>query len=216
MTEKHSAQNWQRFELADFGNPALAASPARNTAPSVAGKLGAEQNEGFQKGYSDGLKAGRAEGFAAGQAAGIAEGKQAARKLLSIAAKLDTAVSGIDQEIAQEILALSLEVARQIMRQTVAIKPETVLSVVQDALNQIPHQHASIYLHPEDAELVRNLAGEQLGHIGHRIHEDARLLRGDVMIEAAGAQIDATLATRWRRIVEGLGGEASWGDLDGT
>lgn len=214
MSDKGSAPDWQRLQLADFGSPTANVRPALNSrqdsAHAASAKQETEQKQGFQKGYNDGLNAGRAEGFAAGEAAGMAEGQQAARQLLSIAAKLDTAVNGLDQDIAQEILALSLEVARQILRQAITIKPETVLAVVHDALNQLPHQHATIYLHPDDAQLVRNFAGEQLSHIGHRIHEDPRLQRGDVLIEASGAQIDATLATRWRRVVESFGGEASW------
>ena len=57
---------------------------------------------------------------------------------------------------------------------------------------------------------MRSYAGDQLSHVGHRIHEDARLQRNDVSIEAGGAHVDATLATRWRRVVETLGRDLAW------
>lgn len=215
MTDKESAPHWERLQLADFGSPG--GSPRRGLVSGretahAASKQEAEQTQGFQKGYGEGLKAGHAEGFAAGEAAGAAEGQQAARQLLSLAASVDKALTGIDEEIAEEILALALEVARQILRQEIAIKPETVVTVVREALNQLPHQHAAINLHPDDAALVRKYAGDQFSHVGHRIHEDGRLQRGDVVIEASGGQIDATLGTRWRRIVEGLGSKTPWID----
>lgn len=214
MTDKTSP-NWQRLQLADFGNanaarPALAPAQDKNPARNDAQEH--DQTQGFVRGYDDGLIAGRVEGFAAGEAAGLAEGQQAARQLLSLAANLDKSLTGLDQEIAGEILALSLEIARQMLRQTIAVKPEVILSVVREALNQLPHQHAAIYLSPDDAALVRKLSGDQITHAGHRIHEDPQLQRGDVVIEANGAQVDATLATRWRRIVEMLGSKASWLD----
>lgn len=215
MTEKKSSQNWQRLKLADFGQPADTPRPALSVAgkqekPSAPGEQ--EQTQGFLRGYDDGLVAGRFEGFAAGEAAGSAEGRQAANQLLSLAANLDQALTEVSQDIADEILALALEVSRQMLRQTIAVKPDVVLSVIRDALTHLPHHHAAIYLNPEDAALVRRYAGDQFAHAGHQIHEDPRLKRNDVIIEANGAQVDATIETRWRRVIDSLGGRASWID----
>ena len=220
MTDKTPTLDWQRLELADFGStsnkPRPVAATVQQKNSGASSKQEHEQTQGFLKGYDDGLVAGRVEGFSAGESAGAAEGQQAARQLLSLAANLDKSLTGLDQEISEEILALSLEIAKQIVRQTVTIKPETVLAVIREALNQLPHQHAAIYLSPEDAELVRKNSGDQLAHAGHRINEDPLLQRGDVVIEANGAQVDATLATRWRRIVESLGNTTPWIDDEKT
>ena len=214
MTDKVSTPNWQRLQLADFGSPSENVRPgltlAQKKPQTAATRHEHEQTQGFLKGYDDGLSAGRVEGFAAGETAGAAEGQQAARQLLSLAASIDKSLTRLDLEIAEEVLALSLEISRQMLRQAVNVNPETVLSVVREALNQLPHQHATIYLNPEDAVLVRKYSGDQFSRVGHRIHEDAQLQRGDVIIEANGAQVDATLATRWRRIVESLGSKTPW------
>lgn len=220
MTDKRSPPNWQRLKMADFGNTAskpqanlaLAAKQAKQAKTNAANEH--DQTQGFLRGYDDGLVAGRFEGFTAGEAAGAAEGRQAANQLLSLAANLDRALTEIDQEIADEILALALEISRQMLRQAIAVKPEVVLAVINDALTHLPHHHAAIYLNPDDAALVRKHAGDQLSHAGHHIHEDPRLRRNDVIIEANGAQVDATLETRWRRVVESLGGKNSWTDDD--
>jgi flagellar assembly protein FliH len=93
------------------------------------------------------------------------------------------------------------------------MQPESVLSVVREALSQMPLQHASIHLNPEDASLARSRAGDQLAHAGHRIHEDPKLERGDVVIEVGGSHLDATVATRWQRAIASLGQELPWIDV---
>ncbi|HEY3433988.1 MAG TPA: flagellar assembly protein FliH [Rhodocyclaceae bacterium] len=171
-------------------------------------------DDGYQEGLAAGRLAGHAEGheegYKTGHEEGKAKGEEAARHLMTIAEKLDTALAGMDGAVAEELTALAMEVAREVLRQTLALQPETVVGVVRDALLQLPHQHANIYLHPDDAALVRSYAGDQLSHAGHRIHEDPRLQRNDVSIEASGAHVDATMATRWRRVVETLGQETVW------
>ena len=167
-------------------------------------------DSGYQEGHAEGLRVGHQEGYDAGFREGRALGEEAARHLMTVAGKLDAALTGLDQSVAEELTALALEVAREVLRQTLATHPETVVGVVRDALTHLPHQHANIYLHPDDASLVRSYAGDQLSHAGHRIHEDARLQRNDVTIEAGGAHVDATLVTRWRRVVETLGQTVEW------
>jgi hypothetical protein len=94
-----------------------------------------------------------------------------------------------DQQVAEELLGLSLEVARQVVRQTIAARPAVILDVVREALTQLPHQHAAIYLHPEDASLVRSYLGDQLTHLGHRIFEEASRARGGLRMEAGGSHL---------------------------
>ncbi|MCK6385557.1 MAG: flagellar assembly protein FliH, partial [Rhodocyclaceae bacterium] len=107
-------------------------------------------------------------------------------------------------------LGLSLEVARQVVRQTIAARPNLILDVVRDALAQLPHQHAAIYLHPEDATLVRSYLGDQLAHAGHRILEEATLARGGLRMEAGGSHLDASVESRWRRVLDGIGAAGEW------
>lgn len=153
-------------------------------------------------------------GHAAGKAAGYAEGQMRARaegaRLAALVTQLDAALKVFDQQVAEDLLALALDVARQVIRQTVAVKPEILLDTIQEALTQTHHPHATIHLHPEDASLVRTYFGEQLAHAGNRIQEDKRLQRGGCTIEAGGSQIDARLATRWQRVVATLGSNAEW------
>ena len=124
---------------------------------------------------------------------------------------LEQALHALDNEVAEEIMALAIEMARRMVKLTLAEHPETVLETVRTALLQLPQGHAQIHLHPDDMALVRQHLGEQLGHGGHRLQEDARLQRGECRIDGQGAQVDATLETRWRRVLESIGHDrARW------
>ena len=118
----------------------------------------------------------------------------------------------VDQQVAQSLLDLSLEIAKKMVQTTLQTKPEAILNIVSDAIGNLPHfnQNAHLILHPDDAELVRKQMGEQLTHAGWKIFSDAKILRGGCRVETASSQIDGTVENRWERIVESIGQDTSW------
>lgn len=210
---------WERWELASIeatpvGQPAQQRS-ALDSAGRTAGqavKLPTAQEIELihQQAHDEGFRKGKEDGFQAGLKAGQAEIRAEAERIAGSAAKLERALGGLEAAVADEVLALALEVAREVIRQELAAQPESLLAVVREALAQLPHLHAAIYLHPEDASLLRSYLGDQLAHAGHRIHEDPKLARGDCVIEAGGTQVDATVAMRWQRVLERLGLSLAW------
>jgi flagellar assembly protein FliH len=151
------------------------------------------------------------EGYAAGYEEGTARGRMEALRLHTLVEGLEQALVKIDAEVAEELLALSIEIARQMVRRTLAQQREGIVDLVREALGQLPQNHALLHLNPQDASLVREHLGEQLAHVGNRIIEDAQITLGGCRIEASGSQIDATVETRWRRILENLGrDETDW------
>jgi len=197
---------WERWELASLHGEASVPTAGQATAMPAHDDPERLRRAAHDEGFREGTAAGHAAGYAAGEAAVQAE----ARRLAAAAARLDTALDTLEAQIAEDVLALTVELARGVIRQEIAARPEILLAVVRQALAQLPHQHAAIYLHPDDASLLRSFQGDQLAHAGHRIHEDARLQRGDCVLEAGGSQVDGSLATRWRRVLENLGIEAAW------
>ena len=204
---KSSLTAWERWELASFDS---AAGSEIGTA-SKAGSPAVSDEEVLRIREQARLE-GHQAGYAAGQAEAAAMGRDDALRLAQTLENLERCMVELNQAVADDLLALSVEVARQVVRQTVAVKPEVLLGVIREALGQLPLLHAAIHLNPEDASLVRLRAGDQLAHAGHRIHEDPKLKRGDVVIEAGGSHLDASLAVRWARVVEALGQQAPWID----
>lgn len=168
----------------------------------------AGQRAGVEAGRSAGLEAGYAEGYAAGQAQAADE----AARIGALASDLEQAISGLDREVAEELMGLAIEMARQMVRSTLAQHPESILETIRSALAQLPQGSAHIRLNAEDLALVRAHLGESpSGQPGHRLQEDAGLGRGEFRIDTGGAQIDGTLETRWRRVLESIGRErARW------
>jgi flagellar assembly protein FliH len=220
---KSSLTAWERWELASFdeagGRSAAASAQAPADAVPPAPTFSAEEiaalreqarTEGFEAGRAAGYEEGHREGTAKGEAEAETAGREAVAALEKVLGSFEEQLAQLDGAVAEEIVALGLEVARQVLRQSIAVKPESIVGVVREALTHLPLQHAGIYLHPDDASLVRSYAGEQLSHSGHRIHEDPKLMPGDVVIESGGSHLDATVATRWRRVLATLGQDASW------
>jgi flagellar assembly protein FliH len=217
-TEEGRLTAWERWELAEFDAPEQHRKPAAGPAapkpaaprpvaeppaePAVKLPTAEDVERIYQQAREDGTKAGYKEGQA--------KARDEATRLARAAAKLEAALQELDGGVADELLALSLELARLVVRSEISARPESVLAVIHEALGQLPHQHAAIYLHPDDASLVRSYIGDQLAHAGHRIHEDAKLGRGDCVLDAGGSHLDAALPTRWRRVLEGLGLEDAW------
>lgn len=210
-TDEGRLTAWERWELADFDAPArrkptepapAAAPPPPEPPPAVKLPTAEDVERIYQQARDDGTKAGYQEG--------VAKARDEAQRFGRAANKLDTALKDLDTGVADELLALSLELARLVVGSELSARPEAVLAIIHEAIGQLPHQHAAIYLHPDDASLARSFLGDQLGHAGHRIHEDAKLKRGDCVLDAGGSHLDATLATRWRRVLESLGIEDAW------
>lgn len=206
-TDEGRLTAWERWELAEFDGPARKPvgqqpPPPPPDEPAVVLPTAEEIEQIYLQAQQEGLKAGYTEGQA--------KARDEAARLGRAAAKLDAALGELDDGVADELLTLALELARQVVRGEIAARPEALLDVVREALAQLPHQHAAIYLNPEDASLVRSYLGDQLTHAGHRILEDSKLARGDCVLEAGGSHLDASVATRWHRVVGSLGLDDAW------
>ena len=186
---------WQRWEAPNFdaGTVFRAGGMGLPTASQVEGIQHQAHEEGFQAGYTEGLQRAQQENLRFAELIGVFEQQ-------------------IDEEVARELLDLSLDIARQVIHQSLKVNPELLLGVVREAIGTLPHinQGAHLILHPDDAALVRERMGEQLSHSGWKIFEDARVERGGARIETANSQIDASLETRWNRVVAALGQDTTW------
>jgi flagellar assembly protein FliH len=232
MSDPSKLTAWERWELASFDEPpepeqppepeplletaAAEAEPMPEPEPEPPLKWPtAEEIEQIflqarEDGYRKGIEEGREDGQKAGYEAGKEESRQEGLRFVQLAERLDQGMTNLEPQVADELLALSIELARAVVRSEISARPEHMLTVVREALAQLPHQHTSIFLNPDDAALLRTYMGDQLAHTGQRIHEDFNLKRGDCLIEAGGSQLDATVAMRWRRVLENLGIESAW------
>ena len=157
-------------------------------------------------------EAARAEGYAEGMAAGRVEGEQACGRMKQLAESFSSTLDNLDFRLADMVLELALDVARQVVAGELAARPEHILDVVNLALKQMAEtsREARLLLNPDDAALVRPHLDQVLDKNRLRIVEDVRIVRGGCLIETSQGDLDATLPARWRQVVQVLGSNLNW------
>lgn len=167
--------------------------------------------EGLEAGHMEGFERGHAEGLEAGQKAGLDQITTETKPLLELFSSFSKAVEITRQQIAQDIVTLALDVAREMTREALIIKPELVIAVVKDAIESMPQgiQHPVIYLNPKDSLLIKDML-EEGSFSEWKVMDDSRIERGGCRIECTTAELDATMPSRWQRIATTLAQDHSW------
>jgi flagellar assembly protein FliH len=157
-------------------------------------------------------EAARAEGYSEGLAAGRVEGEQACGRMKQLVESFGNTLDNLDFRLADMVLELALDVARQVVAGELAARPERILDVVNLALKQMAEssREARLLLNPDDATLVRPHLDQVLDKNRLRIVEDVRIVRGGCLIETSQGDLDATLPARWRQVVQVLGSNLNW------
>jgi flagellar assembly protein FliH len=196
---REQLEGWKRFEMGSIGAASPAAKAPAPAAPAPSADFArAATQEGFRKGY------------AAGEARAAAE----AARLATLARDFGAAIEGLERELADRVLDLALDIAKQMLRSDVNARREALLPVVREAMRCLPEntQRMQLQLNPADVELVRGRIGDELNLGGWIIVEDHRIEPGGCRIAAPSGDIDATLPTRWRKIIATLGRETPWNE----
>ncbi|HEX4883723.1 MAG TPA: flagellar assembly protein FliH [Casimicrobiaceae bacterium] len=192
---------WQRWELATLdAPPAVAADP-------VTAEREAAEREAAQR-----VLQAQAEGRAQGHAAGRAEAAAETERLRQLLTQLGEAVADREQRLADDVLDLALVFARQMVGQALSVRRELVLPIVAAALSQLPQasRHIEVRLNPADVALVRSVLPDD--HAGPHVTlvPDQAVAPGGCLVDTDQAAVDATIPTRWRRLLAGLGRTDDW------
>ncbi len=144
------------------------------------------------------------------------QGRDAAERLAQVAQAFEASLAGLQQGMAQEVLHLACDIARQVMRSEIAVNRQAVLPVVREALSMLGSESrpATVRLHPGDwAALEQALRTE---HPSARIEwlQDAAVQPGECIVESAGMVVDGTLDKRWGRAIAALGLTAVWREAE--
>jgi flagellar assembly protein FliH len=152
------------------------------------------------------------EGYQAGYRAGIAAAQGIAQRLGSLLASSEQGLRLMEERLAGELLDLAVELARHVVRAEIALRRESVLPAAREALALLSQEARAVQLvvHPADAELLGKSLAEEIARGGWRIVEDHRIEPGGVRVVSSTGDVDATLATRWRRVLSALGRDHSW------
>ena len=178
----------------------------------TAGQLEELQKRAFDEGFARGKK----EGFEYGRNEALAEGRKAMQanveRIDALLATLNTPFLKLDEQVEQELVALVISIVRQLVRREVRTDPGQIIGVVREAMAILPvaSRNVQLFLHPEDAHLVREIYSLSETELGWRIVEDPVMARGGCKVITETSQIDATLESRLSALIAPLlGGERS-------
>lgn len=106
-----------------------------------------------------------------------------------------------------ELLLLVTTLARRVIMEELQQHPELIVSVLRQALTQLPSRHhpLRIHIHPDDQVMLEAYA--------HALDEtmiwlpDQAIERGGCVVQSGPSRIDATLETRLQQAIDAIWGE---------
>lgn len=152
------------------------------------------------------------EGFRAGESAARALAERERVRLDEILDAHEREMGRLNDDLARAVIALAVDVARHVTRAHLDVHEDAVLPVVRDALALLREDAspARLYLSPGDCAIAERMIGAELEQRGCRVVPEPALAPGECRVEGPHAQVDARLATRWRKAIAPLGDTRDW------
>lgn len=180
--------------------PALQASHALDRPiPTTHMPMPSPSVEMLQASYDDGYARGYAEG-------NVALKQQSVKELNAILASISKSTARPDNATLQhEVVALSMDIARLLLRREVSVDSNAMVRLVEAGLEQIPalrNGQRRVRLHPLDANLVRDAMTE---NVAVDVVDDPLLQRGDCKIESGASTMHSGVDDWLEGIARDLG-----------
>ncbi len=176
--------------------------------------LAGGREEGRVRGVEEGRATGLAQGRKEGHAGALAEARPRLAALdaawAESLAAFGTLRAELQQEGAQEVVRLALEIASRVVKRAIAADPSIVQEQVAAALHlAMSTGRVVVRINPEDEPFVREALprlSERLGDASNVVIEkDPALERGSCRVRGAGGSwIDATVRTQLDRIAAAI------------
>ncbi|MGH8444656.1 MAG: FliH/SctL family protein, partial [Solimonas sp.] len=184
-----------RWTLPVFDSPA----DAPPTAQALEDIEAAAYEEGRRRGYDDGVQAGRDDM------------RREAARLRALVEQIAKPLAQLDDEVERALVDLACALARRLLDDELQARPEHVIALARTALGALPADLRDIrlYLHPQDAQLVRGELTPPPEVQNFHIFDDASLARGDCRVQTESAYLDARLDARVALAAAALHGTAA-------
>ena len=161
---KEKLTAYQRWEVAAFDEAEQAAAAAARTAKSTPIEAEAAETADqppvvlptaadIERMHIEAHE----QGYAAGYEEGIAEAKDIAARIDVLLTNVQQAIAALDQQVADQLLATSVEIASQMLRQSLRVKPEL--------------QRCLFFVDFADIHFISALHGSGVGHLFESLQE---------------------------------------------
>ena len=140
------------------------------------------------EGYQDGLKIAAEEALST---------QQRLQQLINF---FEHPLKSLNEEIEQQLTQVAVTLAQHLVRRELKLEPGEVIGLIRDSVQLLPGNARGIriFLHPEDASLVRNALSIEADNEEHswKLIEDPMITRGGCQIKSDSSSINATLENR--------------------
>lgn len=171
------------------------------------------KQEGNEKGYQEGFTKGEQEGHQQGIETGREEGLQAGADEVAqqvtvwqeLMGNLHQPVASVQQELQKELVALSVGLARAVIKQEVKTNPDVIFQALAEALKVLPigEKTYQIRMNPEDIMLVREqFSAEDIDRHNWILVDAPELSRGGCDITTENNAVDLTIERRVRDVLD--------------
>ena len=185
---------------------ALRAGLAAAHQAELKAQVAAARTQGYQDGYRDGLVA--LESFKQSFASQISS------QMGQVLAALDTELGALEQQMASSVARVATELARQVVRSELSVRPALVAQVAREAVNAVlmSARQITVLVNPDDQALVAAGCEEALAARGARLLAQPSVARGGCRVESDAGVIDARIGARWLQATHALGTGVPWDD----
>lgn len=179
----------------------------RHAAP---GHAGGGSDQAYREGYRQGFRDGEAQALSQCEARDQALGATLQDRTEVLLQSLEAEFQGFQSRHADRVVDLALAMARQIVRRELEARPELILPLVHEALEQLREAPgpATLMLDPLDAVLVGERLAPVLAQRRITVAADAGIQPGGCRLVSNDVEIDATVQRRWQRLLAAMGRDA--------
>ena len=197
-----------------------ATAPAADPEPEPQPKVDVDalvkdaRQAGYQDGYRDGLAA--LESYKQTQSAQMAAFMS--DQVGNLVSDLHQRLELLEAQLSGRIAGVALELARQVVRSEISMRPELVVTVAEDALGTLLSSARDVVLRldPDDLALAHGSLEEQLRARGARVMGDPHVAQGGCVVESDIAVVDASVDARWQRAAAAMGIDMPWDEKAGV
>ncbi len=208
---KEQQTAYERWEMSSFseGNRSISGGKPKKKDAAADSEAISKIFDGVRKeAYTKGMQ----EGFAVGMAKAREYAQEDKQNFLKLMATFSEALEKSDEQIADDVLSLALDIAKSMLKVKLNVDTSMVLPVVMDAIHYLPYvqRPARILVHRDDTQMLREYLADEISSQHWQIQEDNNIERGGCLVETGANQIDATNEVRWKRISEAFAQNNDW------
>jgi flagellar assembly protein FliH len=189
------AEKWQAPSMTADSNKVIRyrevepdSEPEQRPGIPTADEIEQWRKDAQDEGYQEGLK------IAAEQAIST---QQRLQQLINF---FEHPLKSLNEEVEQQLSHVVVTLAQQLVRRELKIEPGEIIGLIRDSVELLPGNARGIriYLHPEDASLVRNALSIEADNeeLSWKLIEDPMITQGGCKIKSESSSINVTLENR--------------------